>query len=165
MRQLKQFNWPVLLLALAFTLALLLGGNALLQAAGIEGPLIRELKALPGVSDVTLGEGELQVRLAPSADLAATYQAIASRAERYELVLVDDRDAALAAFYSEVQFALFEGLQTGRYVEMKEQVDALAAAQGLTHQLSLDDRMLYLSAQHEGHSLFVALQRGVLPGE
>ena len=133
---------PIVFASLLAVLAILFGMQFLLQRQAVSLPLNTRLRDVPGVLgqptvSSTGSALDVQVRLALVPDLQATYQQLlaaagAGTSARVNLVLVDDRTAALLADYDQLNVILDQGRATGQFVSMQQSFDAAGKALGLT---------------------------------
>lgn len=168
---LRGMRWPVLIGSVLVTFAVLFGGFALYRHQAVDGSIVRQYRNYAGVQDVVLdatagGMMTVTVTLGPDAELAHLYQELTDTADRrigpgrYRLVLQDTRSDAVMDAYYEMHFSLQEANATGRFTEMADTVNAIAAAAGLTrHRVDVGDDYIYVTLEKDGQYLFEVLPR------
>lgn len=167
---LRGLRWPRLVLSLALSLGLLIGGAALFQRQSVERPLVGALTARPGVENVELLRRDhgtvVRVRLARIDNLQREYEAIERAAHGvrglgpFRIELVDRRDAVLEAAYYRFHFALQEANATGRFVQMAEQLQSAAREAGIEEpRVYVSAERIYVSLYHGDRYLYEVVPR------
>jgi len=166
----KNFKWPVAVLAFLLTAALSAGVVVLRQRQLVNEPLIRRLNEIAGVESVQLrrqnGVQVISVRLAYVPKLAAVYREIDREISsllgqtRYRLELQDARDETLSAAFSAVHLALYEGERRGNFTAMAGLVGTTMAEFNLhEHLLTVDSERIYFQARNGDYHLYAIIER------
>lgn len=173
MGQLK-LRWPLVLASLGATLLILFGGNFVLQHQTVDEPLAQRFAAVEAVESFEVQGGRdertLLVRMGPVADLRHAYTEIQTEAthvlgkDNYTLRVVDTRTADLEEAYYRVHLHVQEGLATGQFSRMAEQMAAeLGNLPVDQHRVSVDGKNLYVQLHSGDHYLYEIIPRGT-PG-
>lgn len=144
-----------MLAAMAVALAVLLGGQRLVQERR-EAPLIEALEDVPGVRSVRLartagGQVDIEAELSAEALLPEAIAALEREGRTRlggrlgEVRVHDRRSPALQRAYDDMHFALFEAAQTGAYVAMSEAAKEIADDLGVDMRLHVDHSRIYLT--------------------
>lgn len=142
-------------LAGAVTFALLFMGQAADTYARVDKPLVRSLKAIPNVSNVTVssppdGTTTVRVVLTEKADLEATVHAVDARLTANgpgtgtRVIYADASDAKLEAIARQATFPIMQAERTGDFTAMSSSVATDAKAAGVEERLSMDQNAIYL---------------------
>lgn len=168
MPNLLEMRWPVVLISLVVSLGLLFGGYKLVQHQTVQAPMDVALHAIDGVQSYAWKDGEirhLQLTLRPGARLGQTYAAVAQVMQELEpgenvrIDVLDDRTPGLQVLCDQANLAVQEGIQTGHYTEMAQQVAALGQKAGVQASVTVDDRHLFVTLQQDGHRLLEVVRR------
>lgn len=166
----KNFKWPVAVLAFALTLGLAVGVVLLRQRQLVKEPLLERLASLADVENVELRQEEEQlvvlVKLAYVRDLASTYQTLAAELNTllepasYRLELVDERNSSLTDALFTVSLALYEGEQRGNFTKMSQAIAAtLTDLQVAEHRVTVDHDYIYLQMKNDDAYLYEVVAR------
>jgi hypothetical protein len=158
-------------LAVALTV---FGGQWLSDRYQVERPLLQSARQVDGVRQAQVKEDggriNLVVSLGPARDFKTTYQRLAElldeayghRAGR--VVVQDNRTAALTGALYELNFALQEGLATGRFRAMRAAVEKQARTLGLSRPyLWVEDGRIYLGLRDGPAVLYAVVERRPAP--
>lgn len=167
----RQFHLGLALIVAAIILTVLLGGQGLAKTLRVNRPLSRELRAIDGVHQYTLGsspEGiRLDLTLGRVPDLEQTMvKVLASIAERRREpvaeVQIRDHRQGLTGVYYDLRFSLEEALATGRYSALRGDLDRLASRYHLDRvRIYLGQRFIYVQLEKGPAYLYQALPRPV----
>lgn len=168
---LRGFKVHIALLALIVTFAVLVGAGYIYRQQHLVRPLERDLAAAAPVASLKVSYDQrtpvVNVVLGPVDNLAKSYQAIddvvrrAFGAGQYQLLIGDDRTAALAAFGDRAELYLWQAVQQGNYAAMADAVTREAAAGGLTGvKLNVTADNVFLQvADGTNHHLYLVVPR------
>ncbi|MGE5508751.1 MAG: hypothetical protein ACM3RP_09765 [Chitinophagales bacterium] len=168
--QIKGLKVEVIFLAFLLTIALVFGGQWLLGRYQVERPLLASARKVDGVKDARLepvdGRMNLVVTMGPARDFRASHDRLlelldlAYGRDAGKVVVHDNRTAKLTGALYEMNFALQEGLATGRFTEMRAAVVKEAHADGLaTPYLWVDADRIYLGLKDKNHVLYDVVER------
>lgn len=151
---------PIVVLALAAGLALLLGLQQVYKYSRVDQPLSHFYSTRKEVARVRVDElGNrvvVRVTLGSVANLRETYKGLEEGTRNvlefypFELKITDKRDARLVDDFYKLHYILEEGLATGRFTEMS------AAFRDAAQGLGLDEARVFV----DGDRLYVQLRRG-----
>ncbi len=131
------FRWPIMVLVMLLTFAVIYVLNQWHQQRVIKEPLMEKLEQLEYVQNVEVKTIANQnkigyiITLSKSDNLPETYRKMDDlllstyQEDEYLLILADNRNSYLDSVYEKVQFALMEGERTGNYTGMNEEVSRL----------------------------------------
>lgn len=161
-----EFKISRIVIAFAAVLALIVGGYRLYQWRAIDVPIDAALSAIDGVTGYRLSEDPPRtviVELGEVRDLGSTVRELERVIARYhpgaELKIEDQRDDRLTRAYAAIRFQLEEGLETGRYTAMLTGVRSELNGTGISEQLSIDDRWLYVTLRSGNRYLYEMITR------
>lgn len=164
-------GWKIDRVIIAFLVvaSLLFGGEKLLEYQRVENPVLSGVKNIPGVVEARLVNTSngmtLEVKLQGVTDLAKTYQAIQDKVEPLgnRLTSVDIRDSRtqeLSDALHDLHFAIQEGIATGHFQNMADQVQALAQKSGVKiSYLTVTGDGVYVTLAEKGHYLYAIYPR------
>lgn len=166
----KNFKWPVAVLAFVLTLALAVGLVYLRQRQLVNEPLLKRISELEPVKSVELQQdGNVQVvfvTLEYVDDLSATHRELHEEVTRllgqgrYRLEIQDERTLDLDAAFLAVHLALYEGEQRGNFTEMGAYVADVLQSLGVDeHKLIVNQEYIYLQMRDGDTYLFEIIQR------
>lgn len=162
---------PIIAITFVLSLGLAMLGQQLLFQKTVSAPLQTTFAEIPGVSAVQLkdenGKTNVVLRLAGNQiDLSQVYTQVEQVARQRlgnrfgQVVLKDERTAALNEAFYRMHFALQQGIATGQFVEMARAVEQEAASLGLDHfRVYVGDRHVFVQLHQDDHSLYTVLPR------
>lgn len=174
MEQLRTLRWPLVAVSLLVTLGALFAGGWAVRATTEDGPLGAFLAAQPAVSghrlEHTGAVRRITVTLKDVHDLGQAYRDLDGGIRKllgsapYELAVTDRRTPALAEAFYRINPLVQEALATGRYAGVVEQVEARAAALGVTRaRVSIDAGRVYVQLHAGADYLYEILPRPDAP--
>ena len=160
----RNLRIPVVLLVLLVSLAAFFGIRWLYNKYSVEEPLARYLESSRLVQSFEINRHRLVVQvtvnLAPTENLKDTYLEITQGIQvvldgrPFELQLQDNRDEQLKRAFYYSQFAVYEAIKQGNYLEMMKFVDDQAKEVGAIAYVFLDQDRVYLQMKRNGHYLY-----------
>jgi hypothetical protein len=173
--KLSGLKLEVVLLAFGLAAAAAFGAQAVVERYQVEGPLVRSARRVEGVRRVEMvrkaGRTDMVVTMGPTADFRGSYRQLAELREKAHgsdgglVVVRDNRDSRLVRALYDLNFALQEGLATGRYVEMRTAVEQAAERLRLTRPyLWVEEGRIYVELRDDRSVLYAVLERGAAPG-
>lgn len=158
------------LLVLLVTLALLFGGQYLYRHYTYDQPLVEQLTAIEGVSDYQVvsenGVRRVMVEMRQVNNLQDTYLEVADTVERIygnapEIVVKDNANEKLEAVWYQSQFAIYQGISSGEFVEMNRQLKAVTSAQTEVElKVFVDADHVYFQTTDGQRALYRVIDRG-----
>ncbi|MDW7650819.1 MAG: hypothetical protein SCK29_00065 [Bacillota bacterium] len=166
----KNFKWPVAVLAFILTLALSVGAVYLRQRQLVNEPLFKRISELEPVKTVELQQEDntqvVVVSLEYVDDLAITHRELNEEInrllgqKRYRLEIVDERNQALEAAFVAVHLSLYEGEHRGNFTEMGSQVKDTLKSMGISdHKVFVDSENIYLQIRDGDAYLYEIVKR------
>lgn len=155
----------IVIIVTLLIVCLFFAARYLLAIYRIDKPLRNELASLEGIKEIEILENkkgtELQVSFLPGIDFYELYQEIEGIMENVkgekntDIIIINDSDNELREIYYQVHFALYEGISTGRFLEMKKNIDDILRREELDGYLVRVDRQaVYLQLDKDNHSFY-----------
>lgn len=142
---------------------LLITGRLIYNAKWLNANLVHQSEQIPGVISVQVvgssGQQEFDVRVGQVTDLEETSAMLSKLAGKLPIRYLDSRSPQLENVYSQMQFALQEGIVRGDFVQMQQLVEQLGAKAGVQVNLSMDSDEIYLTLTQGSHQLIGVLDR------
>ncbi|EGO65368.1 hypothetical protein [Acetonema longum] len=167
---LRKYNWPVCLLALALTVLLLLGGEKAWYLLAKDKPLDHAFQGIEGVQTVSRtredGIALLRVTLGRTDNFEETYEALWAAAEKilgqgqFRILLQDTRTPELEQFYYTVQYDAEEAVQTGQFSSMVRRIEEKSGQAGVRAAIYVDRQRIYLHFSRADQDMYVVVPRG-----
>ena len=153
--------------ALVATLAVLFGLQRWLFQTQTSTPLEQQLKHVAGVRRVTLdfarSPGTVHVTLSRVSDIETTYTALAARvaalAPGAAIVVAGTSDGRIAAAAQDLSFPIAQGLATGQFVAMRQNVLDDARRDRVTARIYIDQQNVYLALYDQAHTAYFIYPR------
>ena len=161
---------PVVLMAMAGALLLLFGAQFVYNRQAVDQPLVSIYHNVPAVKHVSLqttSSGlQVDVRLGLVPNLRETYMALENQVNavlggaHFQINLSDARTPALLNDFYNMNGALEQGIATGQFVAMEQQVRAMGAKDGLSQASAIvDNHYVYVELVQGRHYLYELLPR------
>lgn len=167
---LRKYNWPLCLLALALTVLLLFGGEEAWYLLAKDRPLDNVFQGIEGVQTVSRTKEDgitlLRVTLGRTANFEETYEALWAAAEKilgkgqFRILLQDTRTPELERFYYTVQYDAEEAVQTGQFGSMVRRIQEKAGQAGVKTAVYVDRQRIYLHFSQADQDMYVVVPRG-----
>lgn len=164
----------VVLAAIILTLAVLGGGQFLWQRYAVDKPLANALNNIDGIASFKVdsnnkisGAAKLYISLGDVKNLQKTYQAVYEGAaavlgdSKFSVVIKDNRTPELEQVYYNVHLFVQEGIATGKFAPMAEQIVQRAAVNGVEAQVYVDSVNVYLGLKKADAGLYEIIPRHV----
>lgn len=159
----------VVLLAMILTVAILFSGYSVYNVYGVEKPIEAKLSVLPSVSSVSIDKDkngyEVEVHLGTVENLQSAYIGIKDTLNRhfkdndYELQIVDNRNDKLELFYLQIQPAVQQTAAKSEFVWLDAYLDEKCTQAGLTYNLMIDGKNIYIQIMDGSHNLYEVVAR------
>lgn len=153
----------VVMASFLLTLAALWVAERLYVASQVRTPFLAAVRRIPGVAAAGLDGHVLWLQLKPDANLESVYEAAEARAGGQNLaaVRIESRSsAALASVDRELSFVVAQGIATGQYVAMRQQILQDAARAHVGANVSMDRGDIFLTLRQGGSALFQVIPVG-----
>ncbi len=161
---------PVVLMAMAGALLLLFGAQFVYNRQAVDQPLVSIYHNVPAVKHVSLQNTpsglQVDVRLGLVPNLRETYMALENQVNavlggaHFQINLTDARTPALLNDFYKMNGALEQGIATGQFVAMEQQVQAMGAKDGLSQASAIvDNHYVYVELVQGKHYLYELLPR------
>jgi len=158
----------VAILALAATFAVLFFAQRLLFATQTQAPLKQRLLTVPQVESVSLelsaSPQVVLVTLGRVADLHETAQTLTEKIKAFApeatLRVRGHADATLSSAEEDLSFPVQQGLASGQFVEMRQEVLQEAMKLQVTARIYIDANDVDLALYDRGHAAYYIYPRG-----
>jgi len=153
----------IILLALLVALGIFFGFRWLYDKFSFEEPLAAALKANKAVTAFEIEHNrpvKILVHLTPTTNLKETYQELYQQAQsvlgnrQFILKLADNRDEKLKRVFYYGQFAVYEAIKRGNYLEMIKFIEEESRKLGVTSSVFIDQNNIYIQLQLDDHYLY-----------
>lgn len=154
----------IVILALVLGLAFIFGTQFAVKTYRMEEPFKAKVLSLDGISNVELGntsEGrEILLTVEPHVELAKVHQRVRELAKdtlrgKITIEINGKADARLAGIYQQMHFAVYEGIASGKFTQMADQLKQIADAAHIEkYSVQVDHENVYLKLI-EGGKVFV----------
>lgn len=169
---LQKYKWPIVVIVISLTVALLGFSQFLWNHFTLETPLYQNIQRIHGVEIVTLDNSDkntsvptIHITLNKVTNLQKTYQEITDNittilgAKKYKLVIHDHHTPELEQLYYSMQPQLYESIFTGKFSMMTEVIEEKALAAHATSQIYIDTNYLYLQLTNENSTFYTLIPR------
>ena len=154
--------------ALILTLAALFGLQRWIFQTQTSAPLKTQLERVAGARSVKLDfanlPGVVHVDLRRVPDIETTYARLAAHIEALApgaaLDIAGTSDARIAAAAQDLSFSIAQGLATGQFVAMRQNVLAQAGRAKVVARVYIDQKNVYLALYDKTHADYFVYPRG-----
>ncbi|HVB10180.1 MAG TPA: hypothetical protein VNM16_07420 [Bacillota bacterium] len=161
---------PVVLMAMAGALLLLFGAQFIYNRQAVQQPLVSISHSMPAVQHVTLENSpsglQVDVQLGLVPNLRETYLALQNQVnaalsgQHYQINLTDNHTPQLLDDFYQMNGVLEQGLATGQFVAMEQQVQAIGTREGLSQVSAIvDEHYVYVELVQGKNYLYELLPR------
>lgn len=170
-------SWLSGVIALAATLLILFGAQALYHTIAVAKPLDKAFEGIDGVRSVTWDkknndkEVTLRLDLDNASNLQTTYKTVETKARTvlgktpFQLDIRDTRTPELEQTYHALHFHIQEAVVTGRFSEMADKINEKAKESGVKAQVYVDAQNVYLQLTQGDADLYAVIPRNnTVPG-
>lgn len=165
-----KLRWIPVAITAALSAALLFGGWYAYGRYGVEQPLDRVAKSIPGVESAQTSRSassvNLQLKLSPNADLAEVYREIqeqgsgAIAGKTLNLSIDEPSDPALEKAWSYALFDVAEAMDHQKYSEIRTAMDELTKQYpAIQADTQMDDTNVYIRLRSGNAVKYVILPR------
>ncbi|AFK85696.1 MULTISPECIES: hypothetical protein [Thermoanaerobacterium] len=163
----SKLKWQVVIVTVTLVLGVLLGGFNLYQNRILPQKIATDIKSFNGVqsADVTIGNSgyTANVKLKKVDNLMSAYKDIEKIVEKYpakiDIKIVDNPNEKLDNLFYEDQFAIYQAIQNGDYIEMSNIIDKNSIEKGAKTNLYIDENNIYLSIYDGQNYLYKIIPR------
>jgi|SRR5690554_277250 len=168
----KRIKLHVVLISFILVLVLGLVGQSYIHQSRVVEPLVRDLKDVYGVEEVSFVKAGrmVQVRLSDDAYLAETVPTVQRIIQSYgdfSLVLLDKPTPSAQRAFQHMMFVVEEAVAQGSFQSMEAGVKEIAEEYGLSLTIALDRSYIYLQlsegADNDEGQLIRVISRGSAP--
>lgn len=167
----RELRVPLLVAVFVGVILLGLGARSFYYQKGVVDPLASVAKAVPGVVSLEVvpsvdGDKDVLAHLGPDVELEKVYKELEELASAKlgqsfgHLILQDRRTPDLARSYYSIHFTIQQGISTGLFASMAEQIDArLGESTQLEHRVFVGDRQVFVQLHEEENYLYEVVPR------
>lgn len=163
----SKLKWQVVIVTVALMLAVLLGGFNLYQNRILPEKIAKDIKSSQYVksADVSIGNSGYiaNIKLSKIDNLMTAYTSIEKIINKYpvkiEMRIIDNPNDKLNNIYYEDQFAIYQAIQNGDYIEMSKIVDKNSNDKGVKTNIYIDESNIYLSIYDGQNYLYKIIPR------
>lgn len=166
---LQNLRWPVILAAMAATLAVLFGAGFVVKSQTVEEPLRAAYAKSPVVETSNIErQGDkyvIKVKFKDVPDFAPAYGDLHDETEKllkdtpFAIQVEDHRNPKLELTFRRVNLYVQEALATGQFSAMADKVEAEAAKAGLTARLEVDNDRVFVQMHDSDAYLYSVAER------
>lgn len=169
---LQKYKWPIVVIAIVSTLAILALSQFLWNHFTLEAPLYQTIQKIDGVEMVTWDNSDknasipkIHITLNKVTNLEKTYQEITDRtttilgSKKYKIFIHDHHTPELEQLYYSLQPQLQEAIATGKFSIMTEIIQEKALASHTKSQVYIDANYIYLQLVNENSSFYTVIPR------
>ncbi|HHV71957.1 MAG TPA: hypothetical protein GXX38_05025 [Clostridia bacterium] len=168
--QIKGIRIGVVVIVTLFILGSLLLAQYIWETRGIYKPLLQSVESVEGVNTVTIEKEKknlvIKIELEPVNNFALIYKEIEDiinnrlAEDSYQIKIKDKRNEILTSSFLSLSSFIQEGIQTGRYSLMEEQIKNKASSLELDHvNVLVDAENIYLQLHSGENYLYEVIPR------
>lgn len=169
---LKGLKWQVVIITIVVVLSLLLGGFNLYQNTILPVKISKDLSTVKYVesSKVEIGNNGYvaNIKLDKTDNILKTYEDIQKSISKYsaniKIKIIDNTDSKLNNIYYKDQFAIYQAIQNGDYINMSDIIYRNGKSQGVKSFIYIDVNNVYLSIIDGQHYLYKIIPRNLAKG-
>ncbi len=168
----QNYRWSIVVITIIVTLSILFGGQFLWQQFAIAKPMSQIAKGIDGVESAVLEKNaqndpfvRVNVTLNHVSNLQATYKALNDRIfnvlghKKYKITVNDSRTPELEHLYYTIHYYIQEAIFTGNFGLMAERIKTTADASGITAQIFVDAKNVYLQLSNTNGEMYIITPR------
>lgn len=169
--RIKGFSLPVIIVALVFTLGVLVSLNWVYTEMLVKKPLGQQISEVEGVRNYTIEKGTdgliLSVELDMVKNIETTYsnlneivQSHVKDNQGFEIVILDNPSTDLIAVWNEIQYYAYQSLAQGDFVSLKDSMQSLEQINdSIKYEVYINDTHLFIQVQSHENYIYRILQR------
>lgn len=163
----KGFKLNIILVVVLLVLGLFFSGQYINKIYNIDGPIKNEILALEGVKDISIVDNnerkDLLIEFEPGVDFYNLYQNITIMindrlGEKGGNILIaksNQSNTNLDEVYYELHFAIYQGITTGKFVEMEENIESVADKSNLdNYKVWVDNQTVFIQLDKNADSIY-----------
>ncbi|MGF7430455.1 hypothetical protein PQ689_00580 [Thermoanaerobacterium thermosaccharolyticum] len=163
----SKLKWQIVIVTVTLALGILLGGFNLYQNHILPEKIANDIKSSEYVksADVSIGNSGYiaNIKLSKIDNLMTAYTSIEKIINKYpvkiEMKIIDNPNDKLNNIYYEDQFAIYQAIQNGDYIEMSKIVDKNGSDKGAKTNIYIDESNIYLSIYDGQNYLYKIIPR------
>ncbi|MFW6287170.1 MAG: hypothetical protein ACOC2J_00280 [bacterium] len=163
----KGFKLKIILVVVILVLGLFFSGQYLNEVYNVDKPIKDDILALEGIRDVSIIDNndkvDLHIEFKPGIDFYTLYQTITNimddrLGERSGNVVIaknNQSNSNLDDIYYELHFAIYQGINTGRFVEMEENIKVIVDKSDLdNYKIWVDNQSVFIQLDRNDESIY-----------
>ncbi|MDI3309993.1 MAG: hypothetical protein QJR05_00960 [Thermoanaerobacterium sp.] len=163
----SKLKWQVVIVTVTLVLGVLLGGFNLYQNRILPEKISNDIKSSNNVqsADVSIGNSgyTANIKLKKVDNLMTAYKDIEKIVEKYpvkvDIKIVDNPNDKLNNLFYEDQFAIYQAIQNGDYIDMSKIIDKNGIEKGAKTNVYIDGSNIYLSIYDGQNYLYKIIPR------
>ncbi len=162
----KGFKLNIIILVIVIILGLFFSAQYLFKIYNVEKPIKNEILALEEIKDVSIVDNndkkDLIVDFHPGIDFHKTYQDVnqimqEKLGSKSGKIIISNyqRNETLDNIYYKLHYAIYQGINTGYFVEMEKNVESIISKDELdNHKIWVDNEAIYIQLDKNKQSLY-----------
>lgn len=161
------------LIVLGISLGLLLGGQKYYNNRYVEGPVKHQLEQLSFVKSVQESKEndiyDYKIQIKRAGNVKYEYEKIDEiiashmKEKSYQFTLQDQRSPKLEEDLHQLELSVYEAMAKNNYLWLDETFRQVAAKNGFSYKLSIDDQRLYIQIVDQDAFLYEIIERSTPP--
>lgn len=161
----KGIKLYIIIFVIIAVIGLFYTGQYLFDIYKIDKPLKEEISAIEGIKDIKIinnnNLNDLFVSFEPGIDFYSSYQKINEVMETKlgsksgNIIIDNNSSTELEEIYYQIHYAIHEGINTGKFLEMKENVEEIVSNVEIdNYRLWIDNDAVYLQLDKNNSSFY-----------
>lgn len=161
----KGIKLNIIIIVTLIVIALFFTGQYLYRIYNIDKPIIKEILALDAIKDVRIRDNnnklDLLLTFYPDIDFFNSYQEINKIMEDKlgnksgNIIIENIYDNELEDIYYKLHFAIYEGVNTNKFVNMEKNVGSVAKTYNLdNYKIWIDNHAIYVKLDKNNNSFY-----------
>ncbi|MGB4504957.1 MAG: hypothetical protein WBI44_08695 [Syntrophaceticus sp.] len=164
----NQIRLTTVILSLVVTLFILFCGYLLYDKYYIKNGLEEKINQIVNVEEINIAKKEnpptVYIRSSDIKNLQTAHQKTAevvyqTLGPEFRVVFLDERSEKLSNLYEKCSFVIQEGIATGKFQDMNNKVQKLAAAEDVQCHLTIDSSNIYMELDDDNGYLYEVIPR------
>lgn len=165
----KDFRIATVVISLALTIAVCLGGYQLYKEYGVKRPLTASLLQVDGIQKVEVQEENdsqvILITMKNGAGLKTVYQeandiTVEKMGDKpYIIKIVDNPSPELSYLYDDLELGIHQGIANSSFIWLTEWIHDKTTPKNAEYRIQVDNRNLYLTLNKGDHYLTRIIER------
>ncbi len=163
----KGFKINIIILVIVLVIGLFFSAQYLFKVYNVDKPIKNEILALKGIKDVSIidnsDQKDLLIDFHSGIDFYKSYQDVnqimqdklGSKSGNIIISKNDQENEELDDIYYKLHYAIYQGINTGYFVEMEKNVETIVGMYELdSHKIWVDNNAIYIQLDNNNKSLY-----------